>query len=87
MGMIKQKIFMMMLGEQAVIGFVASLIGLIGSQLIADLMFQQQFGVPYLPNWREWLSVIFGITLTFAIMCLLMAKHRLKQPIHVFQQL
>ncbi|MCF6263019.1 MAG: FtsX-like permease family protein [Xanthomonadales bacterium] len=86
MGVIKSKIYIILLIEQAVVGFVASLIGVLGAQLIANLMFKQQFGISYTPDWVGLGLLITIVTGVFALMGLIIAYYRIKQPIQLFQQ-
>ena len=87
MGVVKKKIYLMLLVEQAVVGFVACLIGVLGAQLIAGLMFKQQFGVTYVPDWGGLTLLMLLVTSVFAVMGLLIANHRIKKPIELYQQL
>ncbi len=87
LGVLKHRLYWMLLIEQAVVGLVACLIGVLGAQLIAGLMFNQQFGVSYEPNWGELSVLILTVTSVFACIGLLMAYFRIKQPIQLFQQL
>ncbi|MCF6300368.1 MAG: FtsX-like permease family protein, partial [Proteobacteria bacterium] len=87
MGVVKSKLYMMLLIEQAVVGFVACLIGVLAAQLIANLMFMQQFGVSYIPDWRSLVILVMLVTGVFSAMGLLMAYYKIKQPIQLFQQL
>ncbi len=87
MGVVSRRLYLMLLVEQAVVGLVACLIAVLGAQMIADLMFKQQFGVPYVPDWGALGLLVLSVTSLFALLGLLMAYHKVKQPIRLFQQL
>lgn len=81
MGLRRRQCYTMNITEQLVIGLVACLIGILGVQLIAGLMFENLFALPYAMEWRSALVLTALISATFVSLGWLFAFRQLQQPV------
>jgi putative ABC transport system permease protein len=80
-GLRRCQCYAMNITEQLVVGLVACLIGILGVQLIAGLMFQQLFALSYQLEWGSAVLVTALICATFVGLGWLFAFRQLQQPV------
>ncbi|MFT6407439.1 MAG: putative ABC transport system permease protein [Arenicella sp.] len=80
-GLRRAQCYAMNITEQLVVGLVACLIGILGVQLIAGLMFDNLFALPYELEWGSALLLTALISATFAGLGWLFAFRQLQQPV------
>jgi ABC-type antimicrobial peptide transport system permease subunit len=80
-GLRRSQCYAMNITEQLVVGLVACLIGLLGVQLIAGLMFHNLFALSYQLDWSNALFLTALISLIFVGLGWLFAFRQLQQPV------
>jgi len=80
-GLRRAECYVMNITEQLVIGIVACLIGILGVQLIAGLMFENLFALPYEMKWGSALMLTGMICTTFVSLGWLFAFRQLQQAV------
>ena len=69
--------------EQLTIGLVACVVGILGVQLIAGLMFHNLFALNYQPDWWRSISLTLLITGAFAILGWAFAYRSMRTPVRL----
>ena len=85
MGLRRSQCYAMNMVEQLIIGLVACLIGILGVQLIAGVMFDQLFALSYVWEWQSALILTALISATFVGLGWVFAMWQLRQPITLLQ--
>lgn len=80
-GLRRAQCYIMNISEQLVVGLVACLIGILGVQLIAGVMFHNLFALPYELQWRSALLLTALISVAFVALGWLFAFRQLHKPI------
>jgi putative ABC transport system permease protein len=80
-GLRRAQCYVMNISEQLVVGMVACLIGILGVQLIAGLMFKQMFALSYQLEWGSAVLLTALICATFVSLGWLFAYRQLQQPV------
>ena len=80
-GLRRAQCYIMNISEQLVVGLVACLIGILGVQLVAGVMFHNLFALPYELQWRSALLLTALISVAFVALGWLFAFRQLHQPI------
>ena len=80
-GLRRAQCYAMNITEQLVIGIVACLVGILGVQLIAGLMFQNLFALSYELDWGRAFVLTALISMAFAGLGWLFAFRDLRQPV------
>jgi putative ABC transport system permease protein len=80
-GLRRAQCYAMNITEQLVVALVACLIGILGVQLIAGLMFQELFALSYQLQWGSALLLTALICATFVGLGWLFAYRQLQQPV------
>ncbi|MFQ3246243.1 MAG: putative ABC transport system permease protein [Arenicella sp.] len=81
LGLRRAQCYAMNITEQLVVGLVACLIGIFGVQLIAGLMFQNLFALPYQLEWASALLLTALISTAFVGLGWLFAFRQLQQAV------
>jgi ABC-type antimicrobial peptide transport system permease subunit len=82
-GLRRAQCYGMNITEQLVIGIVACLVGILGVQLIAGLMFDNLFALSYELEWGRAFALTAIISLAFAGLGWLFAFRDLRQPVRL----
>lgn len=80
-GLRRAQCYTMNISEQLVVGLVACLIGILGVQLIAGVMFHNLFALSYELQWRSALLLTVLISAAFVGLGWLFAFRQLQQPV------
>lgn len=81
LGLRRAQYYAMNITEQLVIGVVACFVGVLGVQLIAGLMFDSLFALPYGLDWSRALTLTALITAAFASIGWLFSYRQLQQTV------
>ncbi len=82
-GLRRRQCYAMNITEQLVIGLVACLIGVLGVQLIAGLMFHNLFALSYQLEWISALALTMLISAVFVGLGWLFAFRQMQQPVRL----
>ena len=82
-GLRRAQCYAMNITEQLVIGLVACLIGILGVQLIAGLMFHNLFALSYQLEWISALALTMLISAVFVGLGWLFAFRQMQQPVRL----
>jgi predicted lysophospholipase L1 biosynthesis ABC-type transport system permease subunit len=83
LGLRRAQCYAMNVVEQLTIGLVACIVGLLGVQLIAGLMFQNLFALSYELDWWRSISLTLLISGAFAILGWAFAYRNLQTPVRL----
>ena len=83
MGLRRSQCYIMNIAEQLVVGLVACLIGILGVQLIAGLLFDQLFALSYKLQWDIAFYLTVLICTVFLALGCLFAYRQLQKPIRL----
>lgn len=79
-GLRRNQYYAMAMIEHITVGLVACLVGILGVQIIAELMFQNLFALSYKPDWFRSVLLTLCISAAFAILGWVFAYRNLRSP-------
>lgn len=86
-GVNKRRIYFMNMLEHAIIGFMACLTGIAGTQLIAGIIFDQLFATKYESHLTDNSLLVMTLMACFLLIGWITGYLKMRRPINIFQQL